>query len=216
MLTDQEIFKAAAGWREYDAPEGCIGDIAQVVYGACRAVLALAEGKSAAKVAELEMAERQRNVFAQQVNEYAEEARTMRARIAELKAAASNALKQAYAYPWASGAFIRLLEDAMSAQPAQVAAPTQADGWQPIETAPKDGRKLIVWYTNRNLKPRTVFARWLTDEQAAETDGDGVGLEAGWYECVDNWADYTEVAIHEGEPTHWMPLPAAPKREGGK
>ena len=83
-------------------------------------------------------------------------------------------------------------------------------GWQPIETAPKDYTKIIVWYLNRNSKSRTVMARWLTDEQAAETDADGVGLEGGWYECIDNWDDYTEVAIHEGEPTHWMPLPAPP------
>lgn len=41
-------------------------------------------------------------------------------------------------------------------------------------------------------------------------DADGVGLEGGWYECINNWDDYTEVAIHEGEPSHWMPLPAPP------
>ncbi len=82
--------------------------------------------------------------------------------------------------------------------------------WMPIETAPKTGRKLIVFYMNRNNKARTVMARWLTDEQAAETDTDDVGLEGGWYECIDNWDDYTEVAIHEGEPMLWLPLPAAP------
>jgi len=87
------------------------------------------------------------------------------------------------------------------------------DSWQPIATAPQTGRKVIMFYLNRNSLPRTVMARWITDEQAAETDGDGVGLEAGWYECIDNWDDYTEVAIHEGEPTHWMPLPAAPRKE---
>lgn len=95
---------------------------------------------------------------------------------------------------------------------AALAAPApQAPAWQPIETAPKDGRKLILAYRNRNNKARTVMARWLTDEEAAETDADGVGLEGGWYECIDNWDDYTEVAIHEGEPSHWMPLPAAPQ-----
>lgn len=83
--------------------------------------------------------------------------------------------------------------------------------WQPIETAPQTGRKVILFYLNRNNKARTVMARWLTDEQAAETDADGVGLEGGWYECIDNWDDYTEVAIHEGEPSHWMPLPAPPQ-----
>lgn len=82
--------------------------------------------------------------------------------------------------------------------------------WMPIETAPKTGCKVILFYMNSNSKPRTVLARWLTDEQAAETDADDVGLEGGWYECIDNWDDYCDVAIHEGEPTHWMPLPAAP------
>jgi len=82
--------------------------------------------------------------------------------------------------------------------------------WQPIETAPKTGCKLILSYINSNNRRRTVMARWLTDEQAAETDADDVGLKGGWYECIDNWSDYTEVAIHEGEPTHWMPLPTPP------
>lgn len=87
--------------------------------------------------------------------------------------------------------------------------------WQPIATAPMTGKKVILAYVNRNGKPRTVMARWLTDEQAAETDGDGVGLEGGWYECIDNWDDYTEVAIHEGDPSHWMPLPEPPPAAPG-
>lgn len=87
------------------------------------------------------------------------------------------------------------------------------DSWQPIATAPQTGRKVILFYLNRNSLPRTVMARWLTDEQVEEIDGDGVGLKAGWYECIDNWDDYTEVAIYEGEPTHWMPLPTAPRKE---
>ena len=73
------------------------------------------------------------------------------------------------------------------AQPLGLGCNEQLGAWQPIETA-----------------------RWLTDEQAAETDADGVGFEGGWYECINNWDDYTEVAIHEGEPSHWMPLPAPP------
>ncbi|HEY0955779.1 MAG TPA: hypothetical protein VGE36_13525 [Roseateles sp.] len=101
------------------------------------------------------------------------------------------------------GACARLL-----AQPA--AAPAAAPAWQPIETAPTDGRKLILFYLNRNGKARTVMARWVTDEEAAETDADGVGLEGGWYECIDNWDEYSQVTIHEGEPSHWQPLPAAP------
>ena len=103
------------------------------------------------------------------------------------------------------------VDEELAATPqAQSVPATGAQPWQPIETAPRDGRKIIVAYVNRNSKVRTVMARWMTDEQAAETDSDGVGLEGGWYECIDNWDDYTEVAIHEGEPEHWMPLPTAP------
>ena len=97
------------------------------------------------------------------------------------------------------------------AELADRAARAEPAGWQPIETAPKTGRKVILFYLNPSARARTVMARWLTDEQAAETDADGVGLEGGWYECIDNWDDYTQVAIHQGEPAYWMPLPAAPQ-----
>lgn len=96
------------------------------------------------------------------------------------------------------------------ARAALAQAPAAVPQWQPIETAPKNGRKLILAYRNRADKARTVMARWLTDEEAAETDADGVGLEGGWYECIDNWGEYTEVTLNEGEPTHWMLPPAPP------
>ena len=105
-----------------------------------------------------------------------------------------------------------VLRAALSTHPPAV-QPVAPAGWKPIETAPKDGRKLILFYRNSNSKARTVMAKWVTDDEAAETDADGVGLEGGWYECIDNWDDYCQVAIHEGEPTHWMPLPATPSAE---
>lgn len=88
--------------------------------------------------------------------------------------------------------------------------------WHPIETAPKDGRKMLLFYLNENGQARRVIGGWVNDEDAAESDTDGVGLEAGWYERIDNWPDYCQVAIHEGEPTHWMPLPAAPGSTTGE
>lgn len=100
----------------------------------------------------------------------------------------------------------RLIDEAYEAGKAD------ARGWLPIESAPKDGRKIILFYRNANNLPRTVMASWVTDEEAAETDTDGVGLEAGWYESIDNWDDYCQVAIHAGEPTHWMPLPPPPEQ----
>jgi hypothetical protein len=92
-------------------------DEAMIAYA--RAVLALAEQRHAAKVAGLEAAERQRNVFAQQANEYAEEARALRARLAELEAAHTEAkIGLAKIYGMQAPA---ATEEA--AQPAQVAAP---------------------------------------------------------------------------------------------
>lgn len=105
---------------------------------------------------------------------------------------------------------MRALEGLRAAMLAAPARQPLTVAWQPIETAPKTGRKIIVHYMNSSGKARRVMARWLTDEQAAETDRDGGGLEGGWYECIDNWDDYTEVAIYKGEPTHWMPLPEVP------
>lgn len=102
----------------------------------------------------------------------------------------------------------------LAAAPAAPEGAAQVPQWLPISEAPKDGRKLVLSYLNRSGKRRTVFGRWLTDEQAAETDGDDVGLAAGWYECIDNWDDFTHVAIHEGEPDFFQPLPAAPHGEG--
>lgn len=83
--------------------------------------------------------------------------------------------------------------------------------WRPIDTAPKDGQKVILFYLNSHNNARTVMARWMTDEEAAETDWDGDGLKCGWYEVIDNWDEYIYVAIYQGEPTYWMPLPDVPE-----
>jgi hypothetical protein len=58
--------------------------------------------------------------------------------------------------------------------------PTQ--GWQPIETAPKDGENIIV--------------------------SDGTYTNVGWWEFYNpepSWGGYIL------EPTHWMKLPEPPK-----
>ncbi len=74
----------------------------------------------------------------------------------------------------------------------------QDDGWQPIETAPKDGTWVLVaggsaedwapvtmaWYA---LNPRTDRAYW---KQNGE------------------WDDYD---LADDQPTHWRPLPTPPK-----
>ncbi len=55
-----------------------------------------------------------------------------------------------------------------------------ATGWQPIETAPRDGRTLLLWVPRLEM---VIFGRW-----SVELDG--------WKQ----WLSYFEIT----EPTHWM------------
>jgi len=94
--------------------------------------------------------------------------------------------------------FDRLLErvdQLMRAEP--VAVP---EGWRPIETAPKDGTRILVRNGDMNIKmfytePGDIgVAEWVVDE--------------GWISafCCDSVTKFS--------PTEWMPMPAAPKERG--
>lgn len=65
---------------------------------------------------------------------------------------------------------------------------TQTGGWQPIETAPKDGSKFLAWRRHSTL-PLIV----------AYND------EYDQYECIDGHLVYSL--------THWQPLPPSPAAE---
>jgi hypothetical protein len=68
------------------------------------------------------------------------------------------------------------------------------DGWMPIETAPKDGTRVLLML--RGPKPPEMIARWTQ----AWTSEDDDPLE---------WINDEENAIY-GTATHWHPLPAPP------
>lgn len=84
-----------------------------------------------------------------------------------------------------------------------VTSPTTHEGWQPIETAPKDGTKIIV------------YGQWAGEISGVDEDGqimiasyiygnsDHIGFE--W--DVEGSDAYSAWA----KPTHWMPLLAVPK-----
>lgn len=71
-------------------------------------------------------------------------------------------------------------------------------GWQPIETAPKDGTTILGYYYGKIL-----MAHW-------EADGsENRGGEPAW---IDGSFDkYEEFFVYP--LTHWMPLPSAPAAE---
>jgi hypothetical protein len=104
--------------------------------------------------------------------------------------AAERDEEYAYKYPDEARKFdqrahrAKTISDAIAALPA---AATASAGWQPIETAPKDGTPLLLgWPTFHPLVGHCEDGLW------GELDSD-FGFEP-----------------FENTPTHWMPLPAAP------
>jgi len=135
-------------------------------------------------------------------------------RIARLVSALNDARAKGYVTP-AEQEPALVLSAALAAQPAP-------SPWRPIETAPKDGTRLLLAYQTIYQKWRRVVA-FYAPKFAIEGNDDGSDwceydeandrycLPEGWYECIENWDDYSSVHMSGVEPTHWMPLPPAPK-----
>lgn len=96
--------------------------------------------------------------------------------------------------------------------------------WTSIdERSPESGKTVLATYRNRLGKLRRIRAQYIAaksreynadyEEIGAEYDEerDAYYWPAGWYECIDNWPDYTHVAVCEGNVTHWIEMPDAPK-----
>jgi len=66
--------------------------------------------------------------------------------------------------------------------------------WQPIETAPKDGTEVLLWFADFCGAPLVVSGHWVCEE--------GRELEASF-----------EHSCGSGDADMWQPLPAPPKLE---
>ena len=104
---------------------------------------------------------------------------------------------------------------------ALAADPQQPVAWTSVkDVMPKSGVTVLVCYRNSHGNVRRIRAKWTpakTDEANAEFDwgeydeeSDTYWTPEGWYECIDNWDEFSSVMVSEGEITHWMPLPLAP------
>lgn len=77
-----------------------------------------------------------------------------------------------------------------------ILAERQRDQWQPIETAPFDGSDILVCITHNLPGDEWETIQWV------DWQFPGVG-----------WCVFPKRIDIPFPPTHWMPLPAAPKEE---
>ena len=68
--------------------------------------------------------------------------------------------------------------------------------WMPIETAPKDGTKILLFEPSETRNGECIFVGLWDERRNPE-----------WYDSQWKCAEYD---AFNHEPTHWMPLPEVP------
>lgn len=120
--------------------------------------------------------------------------------IAELRERADNAEAEGNATARCDAHYFRQAADALE----------EAGRWLPIESAPKDGTKILIWRDGWLYAPvawREVidgedgsFGAWIFDDGLCLGLAEGV---LGWQEDFDE----------DSMPTHWQPLPPTPNSQ---
>lgn len=104
---------------------------------------------------------------------------------------------------WQSDEFLAELAQARAA-----ISEAKAGGWQPIETAPKDGTEVFVYVPGDSLFP--TAAAYKSADYFEKEYGDREYMEEGWYWAFGYPSDFHECVI---TPTAWQPLPAPPAQK---
>lgn len=81
--------------------------------------------------------------------------------------------------------------------------------WQPIETASKDGTRILIAWRDANGLWQQRAAWWDAEITMERVDDDGKFVwHQGWTDSA--VASFGMEEVQEYEPTRWMPLPDAP------
>ena len=88
------------------------------------------------------------------------------------------------------------------------------------QSMPQSGQTVLACYKNSAGNWRRIRAEWVDARTiASDTDSDISEYDeatdeyydpAGWYERIDNWDEYSHIAVCEGGVSHWMPMPEPP------
>ena len=84
--------------------------------------------------------------------------------------------------------------------------PAEGPRWQPIETAPKDGTRVLIFDPNVGIRADVWEAEFESLNDDTKEDGWG-GYRGAWTDHAVLSFGYEEV--EEYQPTMWMPLPPA-------
>lgn len=97
--------------------------------------------------------------------------------------------------------------------------------WISVEKEKPKNIPVLATYKNSLGKTRIIKAMWVprfSHEGMNEFEDldldyseekDTYYWPEGWYECLDNWGDYSYILVYQGVPTHWQPLPSPPGDE---
>ena len=94
--------------------------------------------------------------------------------------------------------------------------PDGVAGWQPIETAPRDGTELLLYapacvYEGAPVEARITYGNWLAPSDTPQIKyQDGFAPDLEWDEFDAHWVSWDGGFTPEHSPTHWMPLPPGP------
>lgn len=100
-----------------------------------------------------------------------------------------------------------LANESINALPALLDA-IEGKGWQDIASAPRDGDPVLLYKPDeRMVGPYTAAGYW------GEWPGQGEGWIAVGGKPLGYFSQVTQ--SRQGDPTHWMPLPAPPAEKEG-